>query len=371
MVILHIIDTLRRGGTEILLLDTCIELRELKHTSIVYCSEESPMVNEFRENGIQVIVQKRTRSIDLQYLRRLREIVLQEGVDIVHCHQSLGTFYALIVLFKRVPIVSTIHSLSPKLHHRLLNSLVIRLSTANILVSSSVRSAIQRMLWLQNIPNEFVVYNGISSKRLQDVSLNTLRDELSISDSDVLLGMIGNFYYVKDQLTVCKAVNELHIRGVKVHCVFVGHGDRNSNEYVQCESYIQDNELEHYVHFLGERQDIVRILRSLDLFVFSTNSDTFGIALIEAMMLGIPSIASDIEVMREITCNGLYAPLFERKNYEQAADCIHDAISNTEKSQQRAISACAYVKSEFTIERHVQRMLDVYHESVEYHSRKK
>ena len=67
------------------------------------------------------------------------------------------------------------------------------------------------------------------------------------------------------------------------------------------------------VNFMGSRRDIPKILKELDIFVFSALEDEgFGIAIAEAMIAGIPILASSVGACLEILGNGKYGYFFEK-----------------------------------------------------------
>jgi len=84
--------------------------------------------------------------------------------------------------------------------------------------------------------------------------------------------------------------------------------------YDDCVNYCKQNGLEYKVLFLGSRTDIPQILDQLDAFVYATDHDTFGIAVVEAMAVGVPVFVNDWEVMKEITVDGKYATLYKTKD---------------------------------------------------------
>jgi glycosyltransferase involved in cell wall biosynthesis len=93
------------------------------------------------------------------------------------------------------------------------------------------------------------------------------------------------------------------------HIAFAGQGD----ERLLLEAQARELNVASRVHFLGElgREQVAMFLRSLDVFVFPTRMETFGLAAVEAAQAGVPVVASDIEVMREVlTVDGEPCALF-------------------------------------------------------------
>ena len=70
--------------------------------------------------------------------------------------------------------------------------------------------------------------------------------------------------------------------------LIMGSGDEVYQK--QLTSQVKDYQIEDYVCFMGYRSDVLDIVNTLDLFVLPSNYETFGLALLEAMSLGTPSV---------------------------------------------------------------------------------
>ena len=182
-----------------------------------------------------------------------------------------------------------------------------------------------------------------------------------ISQEILLLGMVGNFVKGRDPLTVCKALVLLKNQGITFQFVFVGKAsDRYPNIYEDCKNIILENNLSDQVHFLGSRNDVPNILQQLDAFVYSTDHDTFGIAVVEAMAAGIPVLVNNWPVMTEISQNGKYASIYETKNENDLLRELLQFIDNRMAYKEKASVAATYAKNTFSIEKHITNINALY-----------
>jgi glycosyltransferase involved in cell wall biosynthesis len=224
-----------------------------------------------------------------------------------------------------------------------------------------------------------VVYNGISFEKL-DVGLTStlvtdsmtlshtisngktkLRTKLKLSTKTLLLGVIGNFNEGRDQMTICRFIKLLHEQKVDFHFVFVGKKIESSLElYNDCVRYCEENDLMEVVSFLGIRNDVPQILNELDAFIYSTNHDTFGIAVIEAMAVGIPVFVNDWEVMKETTQNGKYANIYKTKDESDLMRIFLMFIEQKDSFQIKAKEGAYYVREKFNIENHIKNLKSLY-----------
>jgi len=240
---------------------------------------------------------------------------------------------------------------------------IIRKTDLNIFVSKSQRAYYQKKYSLKSFHKQHVIYNGISFDKFDNNSNKSIRSELNISENNLLLGSVGNFTSGKDQMTTCRFLNLLNKKGVDFAFLFVG-GKSNSEPwcYDDCVQYCKDKYLSGKVFFLGSRNDIPYILSQLDAFVYSTNHDTFGIAVIEAMAMELPVFANDWEVMKEITENGEHGILFKTRNEHDLYSKFLIFLQNKEAFIQKAKKDAAWARKKYDISRYLRELKNIYAE---------
>ena len=114
------------------------------------------------------------------------------------------------------------------------------------------------------------------------------------------------------------------------------------------------------VTFLGLRNDIPQILNSLDAFVYSTNFDTFGIAIVEAMAVGIPVFVNDWKVMEEITKKGKYATLYKTSDEFDLLRHFLLFLQNRIQYMDKANKATEFVRKQYSIQNHIINLKHLY-----------
>ena len=88
--------------------------------------------------------------------------------------------------------------------------------------------------------------------------------------------------------------------------------------------------------------------------------DTFGIVVIEALMSRIPVLASDIEVMKELSCNGKYFELFEKQNAIELAHLIKSKYQNS--NNKKSFYAAEYTSENYSYKRYIHDLKNKYKE---------
>ncbi len=134
-----------------------------------------------------------------------------------------------------------------------------------------------------------------------------------------VVGMTARLNSIKDQATLLRAFSLLRHRHPAATLWLVGDGERRQD----LEELASSLGLSDSVTFWGRRADVPELLAGMDVYVFSTTRDEgFGIALAEAMAVGLPVIASDVPACREVLGEGAHGWLVPPGNPVALADQI-------------------------------------------------
>lgn len=364
MKIAYMLGSLNRGGTETLLLDV-FSHKELLPECVCIYRKTGVLENDFIRTGVKM--KKITvGSSWFSYLRKLRAFMKQEKIDLVHAQQPIDACIALLATIGLpVKIVQTLHGYDYNngFFAKIVLLISLKLTQVNVYVSHHVRKYYTQKYNL-NSQKQVVVYNGINLNKIQlntQTISNSFRSELGIEENTVLMGMVGNFVPVRDQMTICRLIHKLKEQYINFHFVFVGKKtDAYPELYDSCYQYCQKNNLLHQVSFLGSRNDVPLLLPQLDAFVYATDHDTFGIAVVEAMLAGVPVFVNDWEVMREISDDGKYMTLYKTKDEDDLLNQMMLFINNKSEHRKKAMLAQEYAMANFSIEKHINCLCSLY-----------
>jgi|GEM_PF-243873 len=396
MRIAYLFGSLNRGGMETLLLDVFLNAKKNQLDAIGICRKTGVLESEFVGSGL-VMIKLPVQWNIISYLFRLRSQLLKSNVEVVHAQQPIDALYALLACFgTRLKVYLTFHGYDFAENKSGINIIrfIIKRTNLNIFVSETQRSYFQDKYHL-NPEKQQVVYNGISFDKLVNFSTNkkvfyhqilcdqkmnesvssidqaiddksvNIHEELNIPFKTHLFGTVGNFTDVRDQLTICRFLLLLNKQNVDFHFVFIGKRIESSAWiYDDCVNYCKTNGLSKKVSFLGVRHDVPMILNEMDAFIYSTDHDTFGIALVEAMAVGIPVFVNDWTVMSEITENGKYATLYKSKDENDLLREFMLFLQNKPLYQAKAIDAAKFVRERYSIEKHIEALKAVYNELI-------
>lgn len=371
MNVLHTLDSLNRGGAEVMELDVCRNARSAGVDLTFVATGGGDLEADFAESGSEFIRLQRKLPIDPFLIRELRKIIIARDIRVVHAHQAVEAIHLYYATRGTgVKCVMTLHGYITDKKNQLAAKFIIPRMDAVVAVSSSMLD------WYRTgegftITDKFhVVLNPVDIERLVSTRKQgemSLRDEFGMSNNAKLLGMIGNFYADarKDQWTVCRALPRVLKQLPDAHFVFVGSVLDGAEGYQRrCVDHIRENGLTDRVHFTGKRSDIPDTLRELDLFVFSSVQEGMPIAAIEALMLGVPMLVSNIppllEVIGEGTIDERCAEVFRTGDADDLAEKILSLFNNETRLIELSNKARKDTPSRFSIQTHLSRIGELY-----------
>lgn len=158
------------------------------------------------------------------------------------------------------------------------------------------------------------------------------RNILGIHSNNILLGIIGRIDAKKGQDFLARAVYELAHRGVEVDLLIMGEptiNDANSETYrAELMRYISIYDLSDKIHIRGFHTDVHLFYQAIDIFVLASESETYGMVTIEAMLSMRPVIATNAGGSTEILENGELGLLYKFNDLNDFCNKASWAIFN-------------------------------------------
>lgn len=365
MKVAYFLGALNIGGAEAIVRDICKEHETLPYVPICLYRKEGNLSEAMHQTGAQCLhVQHRNL---LRYIYMLRRTILQEHIDIVHSQTPSNTLLCSLALIEtKVKVVTTFHGHSFADSPWWQRKIVYAKSQRIICVSEYEKQFYEHKWHLPQANKLVVVHNGVDFTKLDSANQRSAAScQLSVISgqrSAINLCMVGNFQGGRSPMVICKALNRLKEtqKAQDIQFYFIGKRvEAESWRYEDCVTYCEEHQLNN-VHFLGGRSDVPDLLHQMDGFVYSTEHDTFGIAVVEAMAAGLPVIVNDWAVMKEITKNGQWATLFKTEDVADCANKIEDLLNNIDVRKAEAREIAKQVREEYSIERHIERLDNIY-----------
>ena len=155
-------------------------------------------------------------------------------------------------------------------------------------------------------------------------------------NSPVTIGTVGRLIAQKDLRTLIEALPAVLARCARrpFVCQIIGDGELRAG----LEAQVRQLGLQQQVIFLGQRADAIDLMRQLDIFVFSSAWEGVPTALLEAIALGVPVVATAAPGTRDVI-GAEHALLTPPGDAPALADAIVSALADPERSRQRALAA--------------------------------
>jgi glycosyltransferase involved in cell wall biosynthesis len=146
--------------------------------------------------------------------------------------------------------------------------------------------------------------------------------------------------------------------------MIVGEASRGEDRYAaSVRKLAQDYQLSNVI-FTGYRSDTVDVLSAIDIFVFPSHAEAFGIALAEAMAMGKPSVCARADGVIDIAVDGVTSLMFEKKNGEDLVEKLQPLIRNRDLRKRLGTAARARIMERFDIEILTDAVINIYHEAL-------
>lgn len=303
MRILHLVENLNLGGAERVVISLVLQQVADGHDCRVVCLFESgDLANELRQAGVAVTPCNKNPGLDFKALWRLRKILRQTRPQVMHSHNVMPHYYGVLAaLGAPMRRINTRHGMGDFLDNRR-QRLLYRLSLVMTDYVCCVCNAARYQFVRSSVvpPDKAVtVFNGISINPVKEPK-GCLRRELGLAPGARVIGTVGRLNPAKDHITLIMAFEDLAERDESLHLVLVGDG----GERAKLTALATDSRYHERIHFLGARSDVPRLLPDFSLFVLSSLTEGFSVALIEAGAAGVPMLATNVGGNAEILADG-------------------------------------------------------------------
>lgn len=234
-----------------------------------------------------------------QYIRTINNIFQTKTYDFIWINNTSKVNILLPLQAKKyahAKVISHVHGVDSeeqgfkKVVFSLVTSIVGTFyeKMVDIPLACSKESAKYFYKFKKNINRCVIIKNGIFNNEylFNESSRNKIREQLSISESEVLLGAVGRLTHVKNYEFIIELMPKLPNQ---YKCIILGEGEDRD----KLTRKIKELHLENRVFLLGNRQEVNRYLCAMDIFIMPSLNEGMPYSLIEAQASGLNCIVSD------------------------------------------------------------------------------
>lgn len=368
--VLHIITQSRPfGGAQQNTLALVTRMDRTRFASHVACGPHGPLIEAARTEGVPVTVLP-TLDNPLRPLADARALAgmirLCRGFDIVHTHSTkAGVLGRLAAAICRAPVViHTIHAVPFDEFQRPLIRCLARwaeriaarwsdrlVSIGDTLAEDFARAGVcsrERIVTIRS---------GIDFSRFEvAVDGAEVRVRLGIAPEAPVVGCVGHMREAKGYPYLLEAAALLRRRFAGLRAVIIGDGPR----WDEVRRRARELDLDDCCLFLGRRQDVPELLHAMDLYAQASLWEGIPRAIQEALYVGLPVVATDVNGTSEVVEHGVTGLLAPPRDARALAQAIGDLLCDRSRAARLGAAGRLKMSGEFSIERTVQKTEELY-----------
>lgn len=339
------------GGSGVVATELGLELSKRGH-EIHFITYKQPVRLELLSNNVhfhEVHVPEyplfHYQPYELALSSKLVDMVKLHGIELFHVHYAIPHAYAAYMAQQMlkdegvyVPIVTTLHGTDITLvgSHPFYKPAVTFSINKSDAVTSVSESLKRDTLRLFDIKNEIEVVPNFIDIEKHEPNFTDCQRSAMANENERIITHISNFREVKNIPDVIKIFNGIQ-KEVPSKLMLVGEGpEKEAAEYLVEELCISEK-----VVFFGNSNEIDRILCFSDLFLLPSQTESFGLAALEAMASSVPVISSNSGGLSEVNKDGFSGYLSTVGNVSEMTEKALKILKNDDSLNQFKLNAKA------------------------------
>jgi glycosyltransferase involved in cell wall biosynthesis len=365
--VLHLISGDLWAGAEVQAFTLISELNknpELKLSTITF--NKGRLSQELKQLGLPTYVFDESKNNPFQLFSKVKKVLSHEKVQILHTHRYKENIIGGIAakLFGNIQLVKTVHGLAEPFKgikktkqkfYNLLDQWITKLFFHKVIgVSNQISEKLKREL-----PNSKVVciHNCIALERIKaEKPVIETKKELGIRFDSVIIGTVGRLVPVKGIEYLLKSAKILGEKFPDLRLLIVGDGPAKN----QLQELAKKLGINSSVIFTGHRDDVLNLVSCLDVFVLPSLSEGIPMALLEAMAVGVPVVASNVGGIPEVLEDGKTGILIPARDEKIMANVCQNLLEHKETRELLAIKAKKVVEERFSAAAMAEKVAQIY-----------
>ena len=349
--ILYIIDSLERGGAEIMLVSPLAEIQRNYTIVIVTLRPENVFTKQELISDKIYCLHMSSRTEIFRASTKLKKIISENQVTLVHSFLYWSSIVARIACGKQTPYIFSLAT-------------VMTAGVYKLKWYSSYTLWLDRLTYRKNhfviSPTKEVLQDfddSVGLKGSSEIIYNFVKEEFfenkikyAISKGSLRLVAVGNLKDVKNYQVLIDAFKL--IKHLDVYLDIYGEGP----EREMLQRQITAHGLR--IQLKGNHEKVYEVLPGYDAYVMCSYIEGFGVSAAEAMAIGLPLLLSDIKVLREISVgNALFFDPFDPESFAKIIESIFNSDRNLKDLSDKVKEVA---KNNYTKEIYLQSLFKIY-----------
>lgn len=360
--VMQMTDVTGRGGAEKALVDLALRL-DRRRFNVTVCATRTagnyqPLL---AEAGVRTIALERNSRAESYKMLHLLRLMRAQPVHVLHTHLfGANTWGRVLGKMAGVPVIIAHEHWSSRSRREVAIDRLLYRMTDRILVPS--RASKRLIMQMENIPARYldVTYNGVDVSLFSPGASDRVeaRLQLGIEGGAIVVGTVGRLSADKGgQDDLIWAVSEARKTYPQLRLLVVGDGPLRPRLEKMAGELCKDAGT---AIFAGVRADVARMLSAMDIFVLPSLKEALPIAVLEAMAMGVPVVATRVGGVPEVVLDGTTGLLVPPGDRAALRDALLRLAGDACLRGRLGRAGQARVHAEFTVDKMVEHVEQLY-----------
>ena len=344
------------GGQEMRILLEVHEHLKQGHRVSLLAPPESPLLKKAKDQGIEVIPLKIRHTFDLQALWRLKKILQEKEIEILHTHSSVDSWVASLAgKWAGVPVLVRTRHISVPAKTHWLNKIYL-LPDVVITTGEHIRQTLIKAYSLTE-DRVFSIPTGVDTDRFFPRAPDPkLKKSLGLPEGALVITLAAVLRAQKRHELVIAAAPAILQKYPQARFLFVGEGPRRN----LIEEELRRHRMEPFFLMTGHRDDLPEILSITDLGIISSQAEGVPQFLLQAMAMAKPMVATRVGGIPEIIEDGVNGLLIPPEDPQALAGAVLRLLDDQAYADRLGKKAQELIGEKYTAGQMAEQVYQVY-----------
>jgi len=371
--VLFVLPSLEMGGAERQVINLINGMDKERFRAHLFTFEKQlDLLADLNREGISFENKPRRYRLDFSPAREIARIIDREHIDIVHCTLQIALLFGFLGKWKagkRVRLVAALHTTLNRdfkgdLFDWILYAPLMMFCRRVITVCQN-----QRIHWSRKFPflaRRFTtIHNGVDTDKFRDSltqgEKKRLKESLGVRDDEFTAAMVAGLRPEKGHEYAFRALRILNDLGMKIKLLLIGDGERKES----LQRLSRSLNVSQNLVWLGFQRNPQRFLSISDVLLVPSVAESFPMAILEALSMGKPVVASSIGGIPEVVTDGANGLLIKPGDVPSLTHSLAALVGEERLRSSLGHRARESVESRFSLSGMVQKTEALFSELLE------